>query len=307
MTLISRQLKQVRSLFILWLTIQPNLTSGQASSADSNSASLQSRSINLSATSPYQLRTGQELVLLGIGAVAGTASLVLEKRVAPLMAGEVRALDRANVNRFDRRATYQYSHVADRLSDVTLAGTVVLGSVLALGTRTMRHDFKTIAVLYAETLVLTNGLQRATKNLTQRIRPFVYNTQAPLNEKLVRDARQSFFSGHATNAFATAFFTGEVFRHYFPGSRLKSVVWGGSLALATTTVVLGYKGGRHYPSDMLAGMAFGSLAGWGIPKLHEVKNRSEFGRRLDVQPWSSGSVSGLYVRVRLGKASVVFP
>lgn len=293
-------MKQVQILVVIWLTALPGLAVGQISPADSNLASSPvGRSVARSAPSPYQLRTGRELVLLGVGAGAGAASLVLERRVEPLTAAEVRGLNQLSVNGFDRRATDQYSHAADRLSDVTLAGNVLLGSVLALGTRTMRHDFKTVAVMYAETLLLTNGFQRVTKNLTQRIRPVAYNARAPLDEKLVRDARQSFFSGHATNAFATAVFTGEVFRHYFPGSRLKPLVWGGSFALATTTVVLGYKGGRHYPTDMLAGAVYGSLIGWGIPKLHEVKNRTAFGRRLDVQPWCSGPATGLYVRVAL--------
>ena len=253
--------------------------------------------INSFAQSPYQLRTGREVTLLGVGTAAGLTSLVLERRVELLTAGEVLSLDRSTVSGFDRTATHQYSPSADRLSDVTLAGNVVLGSALALGTRTMRHDFKTIAVMYAETVLLTNGFQRCVKSLTQRIRPFVYVVDAPLAEKLTRDSRQSFFSGHATNAFATAVFTGEVFRHYFPDSRLKPVVWGGSLALATVTVGLGYEGGRHYPTDLLAGAAFGSLVGWGIPKLHEVKNRSELGRKLDVQPWSNGQVNGVYVRL----------
>ena len=78
---------------------------------------------------------------------------------------------------------------------------------------------------------------------------------------------------------------------------MKPVIWVGSLGLATATAVLRYEGGLHYPTDLLAGAAFGSLVGWGIPKLHEVKNRSELGRRLNVQPWSDGQVNGIYVRL----------
>ncbi len=88
-----------------------------------------------------------------------------------------------------------------------------------------------------------------------------------------------------------------MFRHYFPRSRLKPVVWIGSLGVASATAVLRYEAGKHYPTDLLTGAAFGSLVGWGIPKLHQIKNRSELGRRLDVQPWSSGVASGIYVRL----------
>nr|WP_235985480.1 phosphatase PAP2 family protein [Spirosoma utsteinense] len=247
--------------------------------------------------SPYQLRTGRELTVLGVGALSGVSALVLETNVSPLTEGEIRTLNRADVNTFDRRATYRFSTTADRLSDVTLAGNAAVLGLLTIGTKPMRQDIKTVAVMYIETILLANGVQRSVKNLTQRTRPFVYNPNAPLDDKLQREARQSFFSGHATNAFATAVFTGEVFRHYFPDSRLKPVVWIGSLGLAAATAGLRYEGGLHYPTDLLAGAAFGSLIGWGIPKLHEVKNRSQLGRRLEVQPWSNGQANGIYMQL----------
>ncbi|WP_460906233.1 phosphatase PAP2 family protein [Spirosoma areae] len=249
------------------------------------------------AQSPYELRTGREITFLGVGAASLGASVVLNKTVDPLTKPEVAALNRANLNTFDRQAAYNWSTTADRLSDITLAGNLALVSVLTLGAKPIRQEVKTVGVMYIETLLLANGIEGSVKAVTQRSRPYVYNPNAPLDEKLTRDARQSFFSGHATNAFATAVFTGEVFRHYFPNSRLKPIVWVGSLGLATATAVLRYEAGKHYPSDLLVGAAFGSLVGWGIPKLHEVKNRSELGRRLDIQPWSTASANGIYVRL----------
>lgn len=253
--------------------------------------------INSFAQSPYQLRTGREVAIFGVGAATGVSALVLENGLVPLTETQLINLDRLGINRFDRSATNQFNPNADRLSDGTLAGNVALLGLLTIGVKPMRHDISTVAVMYLETVLLANGIQRSIKNVSQRTRPFVYNPAAPLADKLERNARQSFFSGHATNSFATAVFTGEVFRHYFPDSKLKPVVWVGSLGLATATAVLRYEAGQHYPSDLLAGAAFGSLVGWGIPKLHEVKNQSELGRRLDVQPWSNGQANGIYVRL----------
>ncbi|MDB5241408.1 MAG: phosphoesterase PA-phosphatase [Spirosoma sp.] len=249
------------------------------------------------AQSPYQLRSSRELVLLGGGVLSVGASQVLRETVDPLTLTEIQPLNRAEVNAFDRGATYHWSKTADRLSDVTLAGNAAVLGLLTVATKPMRQDAKTVAILYVETLLLANGIERTVKGITQRTRPFVYNAAAPPDEKLTRDARQSFFSGHATNAFATAVFTGEVFRHYFPDSHLKPVVWVGSLGLATATAFLRYEGGLHYPTDLLAGAVFGSLVGWGIPKLHEVKNHSQLGQRWDVQPWSNGQANGIYVRL----------
>lgn len=249
------------------------------------------------AQSPYQLRIGRELAIFGVGAATGVSALVLEQQVIPLTTGDISALNRADINTFDRRATYRLSTTADQVSDVTLAGGIAGLGLLTVGTESMRQDVATVAVMYLETVLLANGVQRSVKNIVQRTRPFVYNPDAPLADKVERKARQSFFSGHATNSFTTAVFTGEVFRHYFPDSKLKPVVWIGSLGLATATAVLRYEGGLHYPTDLLAGAAFGSLVGWGIPKLHQVKNRSELGRRLDIQPWSTGAANGIYVRL----------
>ena len=254
--------------------------------------------INCIAQSPYQLRTGRELAIAGVGVATGVSALVLENQVIPFTGSQLINLDRLRISDFDRRATYQISPTADWLADATLAGNVALLGLITGGAKPLRQDAGTVAVMYLETALLANGVQRTVKNLVQRTRPLVYNPAVPLAEKLERNARQSFFSGHATNAFATAVFTGEVFRHYFPDSKLKPFVWIGSLGLATATAVLRYEDGKHYPTDLLAGAAFGSLVGWGIPKLHEVKNRTEIGRRLDVQPWSTGSATGLYVQLR---------
>jgi membrane-associated phospholipid phosphatase len=249
------------------------------------------------AQSPYQLRTVKEAALLGAGIVSAGASVALHQTIDPLTRAEIVSANRSDINAFDRGATYHWSPRLDKLSDVTLAGNVAILGLLTLGTKPMRQDIKTIGVMYIETLLLTNGIGRTVKGITKRSRPFVYNLNAPLDEKETRDARQSFFSNHAANAFATAVFTSEVFRHYFPESRLKPVVWIGSLGLATATAALRYEGGLHYPTDLLAGAAFGSLIGWGIPKLHQVTNQSALGRRLDIQPWSNGQANGIYLQL----------
>jgi membrane-associated phospholipid phosphatase len=236
-------------------------------------------------------------VLAGVGVITLGTSVALTHRLDLLTPTEINALNRATINTFDRGATYHWNPKLDRLSDVTFAGNVALAGLLTVATRPMQQDIKTVAVMYLETVLLANGVGRTVKAVTLRTRPYVYNPAAPLDEKQTKDARQSFFSGHATNAFATAVFTGEIFRHYFPRSKLKPVVWIGSLGLATATAVLRYEAGLHYPTDLLVGAAFGSLVGWGIPKLHEVKNKSALGQRLAIQPWSNGDANGIYLRL----------
>lgn len=260
-----------------------------------------------SSQSPYQLNTGREIVLTGAGAITFGTSVLLNRSVDPLTPADVAALNRNDVNAFDRGATNEWNPSIARISDLTLYTNAGLPILLTLGTKPMREDMKTLGIMYLETLLIANGVESTVKALSQRPRPFVFNPDVPLDEKLTRDARQSFFSGHATTAFATAVFTSEVFRHYFPESKLKPVVWVGTLGLASATCVMRYESGRHYYSDLLVGAAFGSLVGWGIPKLHEVKNKRSWGRRIDIQPWSSGTSTGLYARYRFHSTSRVNP
>lgn len=245
--------------------------------------------------SPYTLRTNRELGLLGGGLLSLGVSLKLQKDLVPLTPAEVSGLNRQRINAFDRGATYHWSKTAGQLSDLGLLSTAGAVGVVAI-TPNALPAWKTVGVMYVETFLLVNGIDGIVKNYVQRTRPFVYNPAAPLDEKLTKDARQSFFSGHATNAFASAVFASEVFRHYYPNSRWKTVVWIGSLGLATGTAVLRYEAGKHYPTDLITGAAFGALVGWGIPKLHEAKTRYAGLKHLDIQPWSTGQTNGLYVR-----------
>ncbi|MCK8493403.1 phosphatase PAP2 family protein [Spirosoma sp. RP8] len=287
------------SVLFLWLTIQSLVSTAQFTSP---------RLLNTEyADSPYELKSGRELGLLGAGVVTYGVSVLLDKAVDPLTPDQVSALDRNDINAFDRPATANWNPSIAKASDITLYTNVALPALLTLGLKPMRQDVKTLGIMYIETLLLANGVESTVKALSQRPRPFVFNPDVPLERKLNRDARQSFFSGHATTAFATAVFTSEVFRHYFPYSKLKPVVWAGTLGLATATCVMRYESGRHYYTDLLAGAAFGSLVGWVIPKLHEVKNRGKVGRRFDIQPWTNGSSTGLYTRFQFHSRSRLYP
>lgn len=252
--------------------------------------------------SPYRLKWQKEAVLLGAGAVSLGVSYGLDKSLLPLTNGEIINLDRQAIPRIDREATYNWSPSAKTASDLSLLAS--LGAAGLVWLPTIRRDNWTVVpVMFIETMALNNGIQRSIKNGIRRTRPFVYNPDVPMDEKAEKDARRSFFSGHTANAFASAMFASEIFRHYFPDSRLKPVIWTGTLGIATATAYFRYAAGRHYPTDLLAGAAFGSLIGWAVPKLHQVNNRSEALNWLTIQPWSNGMASGIYMRVNLYSAN----
>ena len=71
-----------------------------------------------SAQSPYELDWEKESIYLGIGTGFYTAAWLVEsKSVRPLTEVEILSLDRANINSFDRNATFNFSYQAKKGSD----------------------------------------------------------------------------------------------------------------------------------------------------------------------------------------------
>jgi len=212
-------------------------------------------------------------IFLGSGAALLISSFYFRQNINPLTDDEIASLSRNDINKFDRSAAGNWSPTGDRLSNVTLA-TAMISPIAFLLNDTTRNDFMVIGVMYGESMLLAGGLNVATKNITQRKRPFVYNDNTPHNEKKKRDVMFSFYSGHTAQAFNSAVFFSTVFSDYFPQSQWRYIVWGTSLLAASTTGYLRYHAGKHYPTDIIAGAIVGSMTGWAVPALHRNKNEN---------------------------------
>jgi len=233
---------------------------------------------------PFELTGPKDLPILCAGIAAAGAALALEYSIQPLTVEEVNGLSREAVNRFDRNATYHYSKSIDDASDI--AAYCILAAPLSLLTdRKIRETVKTFSVMYTETVTLAYVLPSMGKGFFKRPRPYVYNTAAPLDEKLSRDARVSFFSRHTTFAFASACFMSSVYGSYNHGSRLTPLVWAGSLGAASAIGYLRFAAGAHFPTDILTGALAGTLIGCGVPYLHKTIHDSA---RLSLTPFCNG-------------------
>jgi membrane-associated phospholipid phosphatase len=222
-----------------------------------------------SAQSPYSLETSREAILFGVGVGGSLAGWAVHDAIVPLTPEEIGALSLSNVPPVDRSATYRYSTAADEASDWLLYG--LMASPLALAaSRPVREDFGTYGTMYGETLILTLALVELTKGVVSRTRPYVYNPDVPMEEKSDVEARKSFYSSHTAFAYASAVFMSVTFERYNPGSPLRPWIWASSLAAATIVGVLRYTSGSHFPTDILAGAAVGTLAGIAVPALHRV-------------------------------------
>jgi len=219
---------------------------------------------------PYVLEARRELGVSAVGLGLLAVGFAVQSNVQPLTPQEVEALDPADVNGFDRPATKQWSPTASHASDVLVMTALVSPLVFSV-VGTEQEDVATLGVMYAQTLVLENGLVQLLKGTTERTRPYAYNDdpQVPEEKKLKASTRKSFPSGHASNAFAAAVFLGTTYSRLHPESSARKWVWAGSLAAATGVGYLRYRAGKHYPTDVIAGAAIGAAFGYLVPKLHE--------------------------------------
>jgi len=222
-------------------------------------------------TSPYRLVTYREWGLSLAGAGLVFAGLAVQSHQQPLTLAEIEALDPNDVSSFDRSATEQWSTGADLASDVLVMTLMASPMALAIA-ETGNKNGLTLGIMYAETVLLNNGVTQLLKGATDRTRPFAYNDdpEIPEDKKQQPNTRRSFPSGHTANAFAAAVFLGTTYSKLHPESSARKWVWAGSLTAATAVGYFRYRAGKHFPTDIITGAVIGASFGYLVPKLHET-------------------------------------
>lgn len=223
----------------------------------------------LQSQSPYNFNWKQESCYLGLGAGFYMTAGILEfKYVSPLSESDIFSLDRASINSFDRNATFNFSPKAKKGSDYVKFSSYTFPFLFLINQKTQK-DFGKIMALYGETLLLVGGLTSLSKRVFLRPRPLVFNELAPISAKQKNNARYAFFSGHASVSAANSIFAAKVFSDYFPDSKWKPIVWSTAILVPVATGYLRVRAGKHYPSDVITGVAVGGAIGFLIPHLHK--------------------------------------
>jgi membrane-associated phospholipid phosphatase len=216
---------------------------------------------------------GADAVVTGSAAALYLGSgLFARGRSATDEAGGTRTDD---INGFDRkvrklalgRRSFEKRRLLDHLSSSTLMAALFqpMGMLLASD---VPHAWARDAPVLAEAAALTLSVNAFVKHLARRSRPVARFCEA---EKLAvpcpPDTRLSFYSGHTSAAFVAAVAGGTLadFHHL----QNRKWIWASGLTLATATGALRVAADQHYATDVLTGIAAGTLAGWLIPKLHK--------------------------------------
>jgi len=215
----------------------------------------------------FRLSAEKEFSIFGLSSTLILGSHLIEKKIS-ITPEEIFSLNKNDINYLDRSAVNFYSKEISLLSDLGMIASVSM-PVAFIFIDEAKSDLKNIGLMYLETITLTYGITNLTKNIFQRFRPYAYNNSVELSEKLDLDTKKSFFSGHTSVSFASAIFFSTVFSELSSDDNTKKLVWISSLSLATTTGLLRYFSGKHFPSDILAGAIVGSLIGYIVPNIHK--------------------------------------
>lgn len=220
--------------------------------------------------SPYKLSLAKDITIPTTSVAMIGAAFLLEKNRPALSISTINSLDRKNINLFDRNATYNWNPVAAKYSDGLLFGSMAVPLLFLIDKRT-RNDYDKVALIYTEIFLVNMAITNLTKELVKRKRPYVYNSNAPLNKKLHKDASRSFFSGHVSFVSSMSFGFAQMYSDYYPNSPAKPGVWFAAATLPFITAILRNKAGKHYWSDVIVGYLVGATVGIVIPRLHKAK------------------------------------
>ena len=225
----------------------------------------------------YQYKLGADIPIGTITIGAGVTSLVKQKKNQAFTEAQVQNLV-YNVNKMDHSSINRsYSHKIHLASDIGMMAAIATPLLLLIN-KDVRREFKVIGPMWLETFAMTYALTGMTKELVRRTRPYVYYDDVPMSEKVKKDARASFFSGHTSMTASSAFFTAKIYADMHPDSKWKPLVWTGAALMPLGVGFLRYQGGKHFWTDIVTGYLVGTAIGILVPHLHRNKsNPNEIG------------------------------
>ena len=217
------------------------------------------------AESPYERVNSHEYAWLGTGLALCVGGFLGAKQVDPLTPAAIDALNRDDINSFERNSMQPYR--ADHAGDAMVAASFLLPLGAALH-GDARHDTETIGLMWVEAAMWNAGLNYVVKAAATRTRPYVYDPNAPDDLKTAADARFSFYSGHTALASMNAVFAAKVFSDYSSNRNAEIAVWSGAVVYSALTGFFRVDSGHHFTTDAIAGFVAGGAIGYLVPELH---------------------------------------
>ena len=238
----------------------------------------------------YKLKPSKDVPLFVVG--AGWSGYAFTKIYSKERSDEqtILRLDKNSINGFDRWAVRPYSEQIAKQSNVIFYGSMPL-PILFLAFKDTRKDFFKLSFLYLEAMSITGLLYTGSVYFTDRYRPYAYSNETPMSWRTRGGAKNSFYAGHVALAATSAFFMAKVYADYNPDSKIKWLFFTLAGASTGTMAYFRHRGGFHFPSDLLLGIAQGTLTGILVPHLHKNKNGNI--SRIRILPYGNSYSKGL--------------
>jgi len=241
----------------------------------------------------YQVKPLYELPASAALLTASSFGFKALDKVASFTAEDLKKLDPANVNIFDRNVIFKNpanAAAAQSKSDLFLNISVVSPVVLMLD-RKIRKDWLDLLSLYTVTHVVDNAVYFLSAFPVRRARPYTYNSAIPDEEKIGKAKSNSFFSGHTSFSSTSTFFLAKVFTdyHHIRGWKRIAVFTAASVPPALVAYYR-MEAGKHFKTDVLLGFAVGAASGILVPEFHKKLQEK---KNLFLNPYlSAGGQSG---------------
>lgn len=216
---------------------------------------------------------------------AGGAAILLSSKgfrklesVASMTEADILKLNPDDVNGFDRSVIFhdpsKYAD-AQKSSDLFLNASIVAPVLLMLDKK-IRKDWIDLLGMYLASHAVDNALYFTGAFSVRRPRPFLYNKDVPMEERVGDNKSNSFFSGHVGFAATSTFFLVKVFTDYnLIKGKDRILLYA---AAAVPPALVGYyrmRSGRHFKTDVILGFISGAASGILVPELHRIKKKHE--------------------------------
>lgn len=212
----------------------------------------------------------------------------------------VLSLNKNDVNSFDRSSTDNYSESAKSTSDLFFYGSMPLPLFLLLD-KNIRKDGLRVGLLYVQALGITGVFYTGSSMIADRYRPITYNPNVPMSIRTSGGNKNSFPGGHPALVATSTFFMAKVYADYHPNMKFKWALYTVAGGLTATTAYLRYRAGYHFKTDLIAGVAVGTLSGILVPHFHKNKSRNKNLAKLSVYPNFQNNSTGFSALYKLGK------
>ncbi|MFK8162252.1 MAG: phosphatase PAP2 family protein [Lewinella sp.] len=218
---------------------------------------------------PYNPSKATNGVLIGLGGSITIGSMFLDKKVTPMTELEVKNLDVNKIWPIDRFSLRHLSFEADEFTDKLLLTSFASPFFLLLD-KTGRDNFDDMAMIVFQGAMLNSALINLSKTTAKRARPYNYNPDAPLDIKLRKSSRYSFYSGHVATAAYFSFTTAQLYNDLHPNSKARPYIYAAAALIPATVAYGRMRAGKHFFTDVLIGFAAGTAIALTVPALHRA-------------------------------------